>query len=63
MIANVLLLYFREMSQPLLEFKLYDKWVQALGQPPVHLASSTLGPWPLQAEPCAPQMARINCLP
>lgn len=30
-VANLLLLYFREMPQPLLEFKLYDKWVQALG--------------------------------
>ena len=29
-ISNLLLLYFREMPEPLLEFKLYDKWVQAL---------------------------------
>ena len=38
-VANVLLLCFREMPQPLLEFKLYDKWVQALGErsaPTVH---------------------------
>lgn len=32
-VANLLLLHFREMPQPLLEFKLYDKWVQALGPP------------------------------
>ena len=31
-VANLLLLYFREMPQPLLEFKLYDQWVQALGE-------------------------------
>jgi len=31
MIANLLLLYFREMPAPLLEFKLYEKWIEASG--------------------------------